>query len=111
MKNKKLLLKYRKKQILINYQDIIYCESRSNYTDIHLVSDNKKISYTKTLKTVENLLSGDNFLRCHKSFIVNVDYIESFNVKKMEIQLTNGDKIKISRNQWKLFAKNLQKKS
>jgi DNA-binding LytR/AlgR family response regulator len=47
------------------------------------------------MKSFENDLSKDRFLRVHKSFIVNIDKIERFNSKFAEIGVT---KIPLSRN-------------
>ena len=62
--------------IYVELGNIIRLESDSNYTNIFLVG-NKKITSSKLLKDYENILST-NFFRSHKSFIVNLDYIEKY---------------------------------
>ena len=47
------------------------------------------------MKSFENDLSKDKFIRVHKSYIVNIDKIDRFNSKFAEIGVT---KIPLSRN-------------
>ena len=41
----------------------------------------------------------DNFLRAHQSFAVNMAYIKK--LEHTEVELTNGDRIPISRSKYK----------
>lgn len=55
---------------------IIYIESSKHYLFFHITSGMILKTYAK-LDEYENILSGyNNFLRCHQSFIVNMDYIK-----------------------------------
>lgn len=56
---------------------IIRCEADSNYTMIHS-SGSKKFMASKTLREIEEQLTGAGFLRVHKSHLVNPDYIVEF---------------------------------
>lgn len=56
--------------------DIIRCESDSNYTYIHL--SDKKITISKTLKEIQQLLEGLNFYRVHNSHLINLDKIKRY---------------------------------
>ncbi|MNR66801.1 LytTr DNA-binding domain protein [compost metagenome] len=47
------------------------------------------------MKSFENDLSKDKFIRVHKSYIINIDKVERFNSKFAEIGIT---KIPLSRN-------------
>ncbi|HVU95520.1 MAG TPA: LytTR family DNA-binding domain-containing protein [Puia sp.] len=58
---------------LVPVDDILLCESNSNYTDIRL-TDGRHFLISRTLKEVEELLDGAPFLRVHNSFLVNLDY-------------------------------------
>lgn len=57
--------------------DIIYCEGDQNYTKIHLVND-EQILVTKTLKFIEDLLPSTIFFRIHKTYLVNLNYVEKY---------------------------------
>ncbi len=78
----------------INWADIIYCKSDSNYTHVHL-KGLKKILVSKTMGLIEGILPKSNFIRIHNSYLVNIDHISWS--KKYELTLVNGDVIPISR--------------
>ncbi|MEO1517807.1 MAG: LytTR family DNA-binding domain-containing protein [Bacteroidota bacterium] len=61
----------------INIRDIIRCEAEDNYTHIHL-KDGNKITASKTIKAYEDMLSGVNFYRVHKSHLINLNYMRKF---------------------------------
>lgn len=88
----------------LKISDIVFCESDNNYTTI-ICEDGKKIITTKTLKRIEDTLSQKNFIRIHRSFLVNQIYISSFNKVSSEIQLKNGNSLPVSRaNKTSLLA-------
>ncbi len=57
------------------YDNIIRCESESNYTTIFL-TDHRKITLSKTLKEVESSLNKFPFYRIHQSHLINVNHIK-----------------------------------
>ncbi len=61
----------------VRIDDIIYASADSNYSNIHL-KDGNTILLAKTLKQVEALVEGRNFLRIHQSFLVNLAYIKKY---------------------------------
>lgn len=63
---------------IIDLQDIIACEANSNYTIFKLVNGDSVLS-TKTLKEYEDILSGENFFRIHKSTLVNLKHVVKYN--------------------------------
>lgn len=62
---------------LIVANDILYLESDSNYTVVHLSGKNQ-IMVSKTLKSFEDLLYPFGFIRVHHSFIVNSNRITRY---------------------------------
>lgn len=72
--------------------DIIYFESQRRTIVLHR-KEQQDIIYKK-LDDVENELFED-FLRCHKSYLVNMKQIVL--LKSSEIELANGEKIPVSR--------------
>jgi len=62
---------------LINISDIIYCEGDGNYSKIHLLNGEQILS-SKTLKYFNDLLPQVTFFRIHKSFLININLIESY---------------------------------
>ena len=72
---KQIIIKTSDNIFPINTNDIFYCKSDSNYTEFYL-NDGRKIMTSKTLKHFESLLSPFDFLRVHKTYLVNVKYIK-----------------------------------
>ena len=79
-------------KILIS--NILYLESNLHKIVFYLTG-NREIKLTAKLSDYERLIENFNFCRCHKSYIVNVEHISS--ISGVEYTMTNGDKIKISR--------------
>ncbi|QKG79867.1 LytR/AlgR family response regulator transcription factor [Tenuifilum thalassicum] len=69
-----LFIKSEYKHIRINFDDIKYIESKSEYVRIHLVSS-KPIMSLISLKTLEEKLPGNKFMRIHRSYIVNLEKV------------------------------------
>ena len=82
---------------VINVDDIIRCESDNYYTYFHFV-DGRKLLVSKTLKENEELLSQYNFIRPHKSHLINLKYIKSYlRQDGGYILMNDGTKIPVSR--------------
>lgn len=58
-------------------KDIVRCESESNYTIIHLNTE-ESIMVTRTLKEYEEMLSSLNFFRVHQSHLINMGYVKKY---------------------------------
>jgi DNA-binding LytR/AlgR family response regulator len=76
-------------------KDIKYFESSGRCVYIHERGASRKIYYK--LDDLEKVMPC-NFLRCHKSFIVNMNYVKEF--RKDVIILNSGDDIPISRSKY-----------
>lgn len=61
----------------INIKEIIRCEAEDNYTHIHLVNG-ERITASRTIKSYEDLLSGMNFYRVHKTHLINLNFMRKF---------------------------------
>lgn len=61
----------------IEVNDIMYCQSSSNYTTLYL-TDNYEVLVSKTLKEVEITLSQYFFVRVHHSYLINPNYMKNF---------------------------------
>ncbi|SFN07580.1 two-component system, LytT family, response regulator [Paenimyroides ummariense] len=79
---------------IIQIADIVYCQSDKGYTTFFL-KDGNKIVVSKVLKEYETLLPATVFIRCHQSFLVNVNYISKY-YKDGNLQLTTKDLIPVS---------------
>jgi two-component system, LytTR family, response regulator len=89
--------------------DIIRCESDSNYTYIFL-QGGKKLLLAKTLKEVEETLKGLSFFRVHQSHLININHVGK--VMKGEgsyLTTSDGATVPISRNKKDAFLETLRK--
>jgi len=77
---------------VINARDIIYCKADVNYTEIH-THGNARFVVTKTLGKVEEILHYPFFFRCHKSYLVNLNHIDSYNKIDGYIRMKNQELI------------------
>ena len=83
----------------IPVDNIIFIESEGNFVKINMAGGIKAGNYT--FKQLETMLDPNKFLRIHKSFIVNLDYIEIIEPYfhgDYTVILNNGTKLKLSRN-------------
>lgn len=85
-----------KRSIKLNCETIEYCIMFSPYIDIYTTSD--KITIRKKISDMEQMLPKGNFVRCHRSYLVNIKYIKVVN--KDTITLESGIKIPISRGKY-----------
>lgn len=77
----------------IFYKDLLFIESNGKILNIHSIQ-NKIYSYSSKLDDLENQISDKRFIRCHKSFLVNMDYILS--VEANAFKLTESISIPIT---------------
>ncbi len=81
----------------LNYNEIYYCIMFSPYIDIHTKSE--KITLRKKISEMEKNLPSEYFVRCHRSYIVNIKHVKS--IIKNKVLLSNGAEIPISRGKYK----------
>jgi two-component system, LytTR family, response regulator len=70
-----LFVKSNNEYVNVYFPDILYIEAMENYVRIHL--ENKVITALATMKNIEFKLPQKTFLRIHKSYIVNLEKVES----------------------------------
>jgi two-component system, LytTR family, response regulator len=73
----RIALPYAHGYTFVEIADVMYCESDSSYTKFFL-STGEMYLITKTLGDVEEMLSGGDFFRIHKQFLVNMRNIRSY---------------------------------
>ena len=75
-----------RKMIKINFSEIFYIESLSDYIKIHL--ENKIIVTREAITSIEAKLPQKEFMRIHRSYIVSISKIESFTNEYIEVKKT-----------------------
>ncbi|MBR5603931.1 MAG: response regulator transcription factor [Bacteroidales bacterium] len=81
---------------LIEVDDIIRCES-DNYYTIIFFKDGTSLMVSKTLKEMEQKLEEYDFVRTHKSHLVNMRCIMNFIKDEMMVVMTDGMKVPVSK--------------
>lgn len=87
-----LFLNVQKKKVKILFSDILYIESQREY--IKIITTKKEYISKMSTHEIEELLPAHLFKRIHRSFIVSINKIESFNSEMVEV---NGVPIPIGR--------------
>ncbi len=95
------------KKVFLQVADILYFSANSPYISIYHSS--KKYLHTETLKSLETQLDGKQFVRIHKSHIVNLSKIQSIQSRQngdYDITLINNSILRLSRSYSKNFKLN-----
>lgn len=93
--NKKFMIKGKKKIFTAECRDVVYCNASANYAEI-IMRGNEKILVSKPLKAVEKMLDYPSLVRIHKSHLVNIECIKSFNKENFTVTLQDNTRLSIS---------------
>jgi len=77
VKNDFLFLKSEYKIKRINFNDILYIEGLKDYVKVYTRNDPKPVLSLTSLKLLESKLPDSKFMRVHRSFIVNLEKIDT----------------------------------
>ncbi len=83
------------RKISVDHDDIFFFETSSNIHKVILHAKDRQIEFSSTMKELANTLDG-NFVRCHRSFLVNKKNIKEIDVKNRILHFTNGETCLIS---------------
>ncbi len=72
----------KKRKVFLN--ELKYIEALGDY--VKLVTDHESLVVLSTMKSFAALLPQERFMRIHKSYIVNLDRVERYNSKSVEIE-------------------------
>jgi len=89
---------------------IMYCEADANYTRIHMFNDHILL-VSKSLKTVEEMISRDFFFRIHKSYLINLNFLKSYSKDKgYTVTLDNGAVLPVAMRKNEEFVRAITRK-
>ena len=74
-----IFIRTEREYIKLNLDDILYIEGMKDYVMIHVASQKQPYVTHLTMKTAEELLPPQSFMRVHRSYIVNLSKIDSIN--------------------------------
>ena len=108
-KIKKIVVPHQGDQKILLIEDIIAIEASESYSFINTLCG-KKFIVSKNLKHFETLFDKNtNFLRTHKSWIVNLDHLKEYSKSKLIIELENNILAKLSKYKKVQFEEQLVK--
>lgn len=84
----------------IPYDQIYYMEAREK--KIYLRLQDREMSFYGTIEELEESLP-EKFIRCHRSFLVNKDYVEKIMLSQNEILMSHGISVPLSRSYKPVF--------
>ncbi len=90
---KQLMVTQKNEQRIIRLADILYCEVINRKINLHLF-DGSMVEYYGKISVLEQKLGAD-FFKPHRSYLVNLKYITSYNSN--EITLGSGERLPLSR--------------
>ena len=106
VKNDYIFVRSERKMVKINFDEILYVESLSDYIKIHTID--AVLVTRETISNLEMKLPSLQFLRIHRSYIVNLKKIDSYTNEFIEIE---KNAIPISRTYKENVLKKLAKNS
>ena len=90
-----------KKKLFLD--DICYFEIRGRKIDIHKTDD--ILTYYEQISILEKSLQGKGFFRCHKSYLINLKHVDTYD--RQEVTLDNGEKIMIAKRRYNDFIREI----
>ena len=78
------------RKITVDYNDILFFETSGNIHKVILHAKDRQIEFSGSIKELEKTLD-DNFVRCHRSFLVNKSNIQEVDTKNRIIYFANGE--------------------
>lgn len=93
---------------VIAVKDIIHCKGESNYTNFFL-SSGEKLLVSKTLKEYEELLNECDFVRVHKTHLINLHHVKNYaRGEGGTVTMSDGTMIEVSRRKKEEFLQRLE---
>jgi hypothetical protein len=91
------------RRLSVRLENLIYLEGADNYTNVYYINKGKviKFMYRNSLKNAEDMFKNTTLIRCHRSYIVNVDKVVVLRRDKeglfVEIDLSEVPNIPVSK--------------
>ncbi|QXP66679.1 LytTR family DNA-binding domain-containing protein [Polaribacter sp. AHE13PA] len=84
VKSDYIFVRSERKMVKINFDDILYVESLSDYIKIH--TKDTVLVTRETISNLEMKLPSQQFLRIHRSYIINLNKTDSYTNEFIEIE-------------------------
>jgi DNA-binding LytR/AlgR family response regulator len=94
--NSEFLILNHKTSTKVFVKSVILIKADINYTKFYLVGG-KVRTVAHSIKFFENHLETHGFLRVHRAFIINPDFVKTYNSEQESLTMSNGQIANISR--------------
>ncbi len=101
-KKERRVLFIKSRNLTLDQSEILYIESRAKKVEIHTTGAAQAIEIYAAMDELEGQL-GENFYRCHRAYIVNMDCITEYDGES--ITLTSGDRVYLTKKKYGEFVK------
>lgn len=89
----KLKIQKKNKMFILNQDEIMYFERDLRVT--HIVCKNQRLTITERLDDLISRLDNKHFVRCHRSYIINIRYLQEYSYNSLVMK--NDYTIPVSR--------------
>lgn len=103
----KIVLHEKGEYKIFNIADIVRCEADKEYVNVYF-NDGKSILLSKTLKSLQNILTEQSFVRVHNKHLINLRYVKSYILGKNAVLYINEKDYPISQNQVAEFKEKMK---
>ncbi|MBO9636103.1 MAG: response regulator transcription factor [Chitinophagaceae bacterium] len=94
---------------VIGLKDILYCEASGSYTNLHFAGQ-PPVCSARPIHEYEEMLSRSNFVRIHKSYLVNLSHVKEYlRGEGGSVVLSNNQEIEVSRRKKEIFLNEIKK--
>lgn len=94
LKHPRMLVSGKSGQVVLEIKDLMYVE-RDKRNSTLVCCQGENVSTPHDLAALQELMARDDFVRCHNSYLVNLNYVKE--LRRNEFILKNGMEIPISR--------------
>lgn len=106
---KNIAIPYKSDFAIIKVRDIMYIQASRAYSNILVFNTNnqteKTYTYAKKLVYFEENLPKGFFVRVHRSWVINLNYIKFYSKKESKITLENDQKVPLSNTYKQVFER------
>lgn len=89
--------------------NIVYCQAQESYCKVYIRGDFGYL-VSRTLKQMEEILPSDLFFRIHKSYLVNLNFVQTYKKAEGFIILQNGEELEVAHRRSEEFLKRLTRR-
>ena len=93
---RKIVVKDNNGCVFLNFDNIIYLEAQGAYTKVFL-TNKEPLLVSKNIKSFGEKLNESEFVRIHKSFIININHMSGYNRNSgSTVTLSNGEELPVA---------------